>query len=239
MKKAYILSGLVGIVLLAGVVSYARADVSLWDKIADRVAQIIADKFVVESEPHFLSSEDSYMIETFGATTGGLRATTTGEIYNVIGTRVGTTTTGVGFGSTGSGGFSATTTYPVFIGTDTEQVSFFFDVVNASTTPNGKVAVSFLSSNDFNCQASITTSPDNIPTAEQIKWYDAGYHLVNLAGANIQGTGTTTVTFTVLPGQNREITLNNLSSRCIGLAVSGSSTELQVQAVRKGSLSGF
>lgn len=234
MKKYTVIIGIALMVSLVVAVPL-RAQVSLLDRIIERASQLIVETLVSGN-----IEEDT---EVFGATAGGVRATTSGRVVNLIGTRTGTSTTGVGFGITGSGGYSATSTYALYIGPQTDTVTLYFDVVNASTTPDGQVAFSLLAANDLNCETTITTSPDNRPTAEQIKWYDATDRLagVTQSAANnyLYGAGTTTIKFTAVAGLNKSYTFTNLNSNCIGLAVSGSSTEIQVQAIRKSLQGGF
>lgn len=168
---------------------------------------------------------------------GGPFATTTGEAYNVVGTRVGTTTTAVSFGIS-NGKVSATTTYPVGIGNGVDTASFFFDITQASTT-GSFVLASFLTSNNASCHTAITTTNDNVPTVNQIKWFDAGDKIQNVTTSSLlRPSGTTTLQFAVYPGTNKEITLKNMNSRCIALEVAASATAMQVQMVGK-SLQGY
>jgi hypothetical protein len=158
---------------------------------------------------------------------GGPHATTTGQAYNIVGTRIGTTTTGVYKASLG-----ASTTYPVWIGDHVDTVSIFVDIINASTTPNGTLNMALLASNDDNCETD--ASAELLRTTRQdVRWFDVGRNLKDLAGSLTQNLATTTLSWTVLQGQNDVLTLTDLVARCIAVEVDASSTEIQIQATTK------
>lgn len=162
----------------------------------------------------------------------GLSANTSGEPIDVIGSKSGTTTTGVVF----PGKFTATTTAVVGIGQNTDTATFTFKTVNASSTPSGEVSFTILASNDYYCDtATTTTIYSYIPEDNMINWYDVGTYAIN--GSQTVAIPVATTTFSWFPTgawQNKSITLTNLNSKCLALQVNASSTELFVQLVTKG-----
>lgn len=140
--------------------------------------------------------------------------------FNVIGTRVGTTTTGGGF--YGAAATNGSTSMPFNIGTQTDSVNFTIRLIGASTTPSSIFTWAVLGSNDFNCEtASTTTTANNQVIKKDVNWYKLGGtdmgQLTNSSGA---ATGTT-VSFT------------NLTFQCLNFEANGSSTVALVQMITK------
>lgn len=147
---------------------------------------------------------------------------------DLIGTKVGTSTIAVGFGIAGSGGQSATTTYPYLIGNETDSVAVTLQAKNASTTAN--LQFSILGSNDTGCNTASTTSSLNAITTGEINWYDLGDHYLNKVYSTSLTVGTSTLVWSnPVAGTGRELILSDLNSRCIALQVSGSSSTLWAQ----------
>lgn len=164
----------------------------------------------------------------------GVTSNTSGEPVVLIGTRVSTTTTGVSFPNYTAG----TTTYPFRIGTHTDDTSIFLKITNASTTAQGQgsVYLSILGSNDPSCDTASTTYsvPNNNIITSDIGWYDVSQHILNLAGSRTLSTATGTINWQAVGvGEGREITLENLNSKCLALEVNGSSTVIYAEFTTK------
>lgn len=150
------------------------------------------------------------------------------KAIDVIGTRVGTTTTGIDFGT-------ATTTkfYPVNIGIDIDAAMFSIKTTSV-LAPNPGVNIEIVKSNDSSCETATTTTVMNVPTASQINWYDQSMHLYNVVNTRALSAATNTITwYPTTAGQGKEIMLDNLGVRCIGFNVSASGTTLFAQLVTK------
>ncbi len=104
---------------------------------------------------------------------------------DVIGTKTGTTTVGVAFRVTPTGGQSATSTYVSKIPSSAEQVIYTAKVKAASSTAN--IHVAFLGSNDDYCATTNIDTAVDEPLTSDINWFDVSGHLLNLS---------TTATFT-------------------------------------------
>lgn len=148
----------------------------------------------------------------------------TGATLNLIGTRTGSSTVPVDFRVTATGGQSATTTYPKWIGnTDTAVITL--GVFAASSTAN--VRIDILGSNDSGCDTS-TTTPGvnvNILKASEVQWFDASSHLSGSAVITSIVNATSTLSWTnPTAGYLRELILTDLSMNCVALQISGSST---------------
>lgn len=140
------------------------------------------------------------------------------DIFGVKGTA--TSTTPLGF----YGANVASTTYPVFVGQDTDLaiISLYTDV--ASSTANWQLSI--LGSNDSACDTA-TTSPDvgNPVLVADINWFDIADHLTNKVHPTSLGIGTTTIPYlNPAGGTGRTLILENLNYKCIALNVSASST---------------
>ena len=153
----------------------------------------------------------------------------TGATLNLIGTRTGSSTVPVDFRVTATGGQSATTTYPKWIGNaDTAVITL--GVFAASSTANVKFNI--LGSNDSGCDTS-TTTPGvnvNILKASEVQWFDASSHLSGSAVITSIVDATSTIAWTnPTAGYLRELILTDLSMNCLALQVSASSTRLWSQ----------
>ena len=146
---------------------------------------------------------------------------------DLIGSRVGTTTTGVYFSS-----FNVASTSAITRINGADEVMFTLLATKASTTPGGSVRLSFLGSNDYDCDTATTTTIYNKVIMSDINWYDIG----GLAGSQTVPTGTSTLVWVPsAAGQAETITLENekLNFTCIKAVVSASSTELYMTSKTK------
>ena len=148
---------------------------------------------------------------------------------DVIGTKVGTTTTGVNFRITVSGGQSATSTYIKKTGGGFNQAIYTIGAINASSSSNFQM--SFLGSNDQDCDtASSTTSYADIVLTGEVNWFDIGDHLRNKVHSTSLAAGTSTLVWdNPVAGTGRTVILTDLSYECLALQVSGSSTNIWTQ----------
>lgn len=155
-------------------------------------------------------------------------ANTAGEPNDLIGTRVGTTTTGIPFAV-----YGASSTYPFRIDSEVDEVTVLLNPVLASTTAEGGgVIFSMFQSNDFDCDTASTTATLAYPIKNEITWYDAMSHLNRLAGSLSNLSNGTTTLFWPLAGSNtvrKEVTLTNLNTRCLMLEITASGTVLYAE----------
>jgi len=162
--------------------------------------------------------------------TSGL--STYGRPVDLIGTKTGTSTVGVGFSITSTGGQSATSTYPKLIGADVDEVIYTLGIKNASSTAN--LHFSMLGSNDTRCETASTTSSLNYITIGEINWFDIGQHERLTQITNPLSVGTSTLSWdNPAVGSGKPIVLEDLNYDCVALQVSGSSTSLWVQISTK------
>lgn len=140
---------------------------------------------------------------------------------DVIGTKSGTTITGVDFRVTGAGGQSATTSYITKISHNWDTAIYTFKVTEASTTAN--MQFEFLGSNDVNCDSEAV-----------VNWTDASKHIRDIAYASSLAVGTTTVSW-INPtvGTVRSVILTDLAYKCLAVEASGSSTQAWAQITGK------
>ncbi len=153
---------------------------------------------------------------------------------DLIGTKTGTSTEGVGFRITSAGGQSASTTYPYFVGADVDTVVFTNKIKKASSSAN--LQFTFLGSNDVGCNtASTTTGLLNPILTTDINWFDIGDHLKGKVHSTSLAVGTSSIPWDTSSGINkgRSIILTDLAYRCVALEVSGSSTVLHTQIATK------
>jgi len=147
-----------------------------------------------------------------------LAGVATGAV-NVIGTRVGTTTTEGGFYKSAAN--NGTTSVPINLtGRSADTAIFTIRLVNASATPSSIFTYNILASNDFNCEtATTTTTASNQVVKKDINWYS-----LSTSGqiSNTLGTATGTV-----------VSLTNLAYQCLNFEANGSSTAALVQLMTK------
>lgn len=156
---------------------------------------------------------------------------------NVIGTRVGTTTTGVWIAN-----FTSTTSAVTKITSMADMAVFTLKITKASTTAgsNPGVRLTFLGSYDSQCDTTATSTTDAAyhrakPLVEDINWFDIGSHAAELAGTQTIYAATSTFSLiTPKTGHGQDITLVNLNYECIKTEVAASSTELMIQVKSKG-----
>lgn len=167
------------------------------------------------------------------STAFGKVASTTGEAYDVIGTRVGTTTTGVAHYLATTVG---STTYPWRIGNKVDTVTYYFRTTTASST-GAYVSFAVLASNDLNCETASTTNvnaSENVVTTDQVNWYDIGMLLKDYAGSLTIPAATTTFIWNPTgSNQTETATFMNLNAKCIALSLNASSSIIHVQMVTK------
>lgn len=157
-----------------------------------------------------------------------------GIVRDVVGTRVATTTTAVGF----YGANAASTTYPTFIGFDVDEVIYDIYFANASTSSGSQGSnayFSILTSQDNECDTATTSYDYGNPYLKQeIQWSDASDHLKNKVHSTSLSNATSTIGITNPQARtSKKIILEDLISNCVALEVSASSTELQVQLTPK------
>jgi hypothetical protein len=158
---------------------------------------------------------------------------------DVIGTKTGTSTAGVGW----YGANAATTTYITRLGSNINNVVYTFLIQSASTTPAAGAAnlhMAILASNDDYCDtATSTTVIWDHPNSRDINWYDAAPFLAGFTDtASTQLTlnvGTTTIVWNTTAGidKGRQLLLTDVNARCLALQVNGSSTVVWTQIKTK------
>lgn len=154
-----------------------------------------------------------------------------GTPINVVGTLVGTTTTGVSFYAR-----AASNTYPFALRDNESNVVLKIQTLATSTGPNGFVTFSILSSNTAQCDTASSTYSvvNNNVVIGDIKWADAANHLKNAAAVTSLSTGTTTIGYSHNSTQlGKELILTDVNARCLALEVAASSTVLQVSAMAR------
>ena len=144
---------------------------------------------------------------------------------DLVGSRVGTTTTGVSFAP-----FSASTTYRTLLNGDIDTAIITLKATNASTT-NGVLNMHILGSNDSTCTATSTLAGVQINQVVQqdINWFDLAPHIKDLAGSTAITNATTTIQWLTSRGLGKEIVLTDLNLTCIALEIRGASTTLHSQ----------
>ena len=153
---------------------------------------------------------------------------------DVIGTKVATTTTGVDFSVTGTGGQSSTSTYVNKIGRGINTAIYTIQATKSSSTANALFSVE--GSNDAFCDTATSTTIFDVVTIDQINWFSAGDHLVNKVHATSFDNSSSTASIlwdNPMPGAGNELILANLNYQCLRLSVSGSSTVLWAQLSTK------
>ena len=149
---------------------------------------------------------------------------------DIIGTKVGTTTTMVGFYTN----MTASSTYISKIGGQADMATYTFEA-SASSTPSGQVAVSFWGSNDDGCEtASSTTSFDDIVLTGDVSWFMLNSYQLGTSATHLATlpTGTTTLNWFPLgnvPLNKQNIILKDLNYECLRMDLSASSTKLRAQ----------
>ena len=148
---------------------------------------------------------------------------------DVIGTKIGTTTTGVLWPA-------ATTTkeYIIKTGGGIKQATF---TVKPTVTPaawSQDVLLNFYGSNDDYCDtATITSVLDKVITSE-INWFDIGTNLREFAGSQTIAGATSTITATFAKTiQGKVINLTDLNYECLKVGVVASGTTLWAQVKTK------
>lgn len=148
---------------------------------------------------------------------------------DVVGTKVGTTTTGVQFTDN-----AATTTYVSKIGGLINTAVYTFGIKAASSTAAGEsnLKMSILASNDDHCDTATSTTIEDLVATGEVNWYDAAPFLLNGASEQSLTNGTSTISWITSglgPGNGREVLLTDLNAECLALQLNGSSTRVWAQ----------
>lgn len=153
----------------------------------------------------------------------------TAEIINegsdVVGTHVGTSTTGVALTVTTSSVFK-------YIGSNVDTAIFGVKITAASTTNNFNAMV--YGSNDYSCETTVTSTSGEVWTTD-INWFSAMDHLRN----KVHATSITNTSTVFLAGVNLQqgtgmpIILTDLRYRCLRFDYAGVSTTAYVNLVTK------
>lgn len=145
---------------------------------------------------------------------------------DLIGTRVGTSTTGVAFTST-----STITSYTKFVGSDVDEAILSITPTAASSAT---VLLNVFGSNDSQCDTATTTST-TLANKVDINWYDLNTNILNLAGSNSAiVAATSTITWSPTGAkQGKQLVLTNLNNQCLRFDVAATSTTLYAQLKTK------
>lgn len=136
---------------------------------------------------------------------------------NLIGTRVGTSTTGVAYTST-----STVNTYRKMISSDVDEATIDLITTAASAAT---VNFSLFASNDNGCDTATTTG--DAERIADINWFDAGYLAKGLDYSTTIAAATTTFTWSpTAAGQGKRIVFENIAARCLRLDLAATSTTL-------------
>ena len=145
----------------------------------------------------------------------------------MVGTRTGTSTVGVGFRITSTGGISATSSYIKKTGGNKENAIFMLKPTSASSSARLQLEV-FGSSDDF-CDTDGVTGDDPVAMSD-INWYSAGDHVQNRTHlVNLLNDSSTSYFHWENPSSTlsgAQILLTNMNYECLKLDVDGSSTVL-------------
>ena len=149
-----------------------------------------------------------------------------GEAFDIAGTKTGTTTVGRYWGTPSVG----STTYPILLNPLADSGVFTISPTEASST-QALLTFSLFASNDTGCDTATTSSDVGNPIQKKdINWSDAGDYVLTSTQDNPFAVATTTITFPVTyQRQNRQIYLEKLNSRCLMLEANGSSVAAWIQ----------
>ena len=158
---------------------------------------------------------------------------------DLIGTRVGTTTTGVGFSITSTGGQSATSTYISRIGYQKNDA--IFQIVPTVASSSANLYFEILGSTNDYCSVTATSTTDSACSGDcvltsEIDWFDMGNFLKDKVHDTSFGTASTTLFRGIsnpTPDINQTLVLENLGVECLRMDISGSSTEAYVGVTAK------
>ena len=195
-----------------------------------KVIGIVLGMAVLAGIGYYFYQSKAVGSESFGAAINynypGPRATSTNIAYNLIGTRVGTTTTGVYF-SDGT----ATTSYPIIITKAANEATLLLYAVSASST-GAHAALSIFGSNDFDCDTASTSSGTlNNMTTGAVMWFDIGNNVSGLAGSQTITNASSTISWSPTTSLGKAITITDLHYDCIKVDVNASSTIMHAQII--------
>lgn len=153
---------------------------------------------------------------------------------DVVGTHIGTSTVGVAFRQTSTGGQTATSTYISKIGNSKNNA--VYTVITTAASSSSNVMMHIMGSNDDFCDSTATSTLDaacvgDCVLASQINWFSAGDHFKGKSQTtNPTGASSTSDYIITNPtvGQGGEIILEDLNYQCLRLGISGSSTIVYV-----------
>ena len=148
---------------------------------------------------------------------------------DVIGTKTGTTTTGVLWPA-------ATTTkeYIIKTGGGIKQATFTIKPTVTPATWSQEVLLNFYGSNDDYCDTATTTSSMDKVITSEINWFDIGTNLREFAGSQTIAGATSTITATFAKTiQGKVVNLTDLNYECLKVGVVASGTTLWAQVKTK------
>jgi len=148
---------------------------------------------------------------------------------DIVGTKTGTTTTGVLWPT-------ATTTqeYVVKTGGLIKQATFTLKPTVAPAAYSKDVLLNFYGSNDDFCNTATSSTIYDIVTTGQINWFDIGTNLNEFAGSQTIASATSTITATFdADYRGKVINLTNLNYECLKVGVTASGTTLWLQGKYK------
>ena len=187
-------------------------------------------KFFIIGSIVFLLTGGYYFFKTDKQASGKAAALFINYASDVIGTKVGTTTTMVGFYTD----MTASSSYINKIGGKTDMATYTF-AAQASSTPSGQVAVSFWGSYDDGCEtASSTTSFDDIVLTGDVNWFMLNSYQLGISTTHLATLPVSTTTLNWFPAGNvplnkQNIVLKDLNYECLKMNLSASSTKLWTQ----------
>lgn len=148
---------------------------------------------------------------------------------DVVGTKSATTTTGVAFRTTATGGQSATSSYVSVLSDKINRAVYTFKPLAVSSTANLRWEIQ--GSHDAFCETDGSSGTDPVALSD-INWFSVGDHSPNKAQTTSFTNSSSTVFYTwnnPMVNGGQEVILENLTYHCLRLNVSGSSTVLWAQ----------
>lgn len=148
---------------------------------------------------------------------------------DVIGSKTGTSTVYVEFGTNSTGGRSATSSYVTKID-NRSTVAYFFQVGAASSSAD--VLFSILASNDDYCDTATSSADYGDPVIKSnINWFDAAPFLDGHAAQSLTNGSSTPGVWNTSngAGTGRTVLLTNVVAQCLKLDINASSTKLRAE----------
>ena len=180
------------------------------------IVVLTAGWFILNNQPEGVFGKESYQFQRFDS--------------DVIGTHTGTTTTGVAFRITATGGQTATTTYISRIGGNKNVAAYHITPTAASSSANA--IFSLMGSNDDYCETTATSTTDKACVGDcvldsEIHWHNLVNHLKDTDhSTSFDNASSTLIRNWQNPkvGAGNEIVLKDLDEECLRMDVTGSST---------------